>query len=470
MKSLARSLSKSHVGAGLLAGFFLVLLTYFTMSEQFAIRAPNLFSQPSTEHEVVSNPSAQDVEQGSKDTVDEINAGRDEQEPKSDKFKREEEIKEEEKTSKSSKNTQQLGGGDDKSNQSVELKPICDTSNPRCDVCDMTGDARILGSNSTVLYVPSPKSPVLNLKSGRSEYNLAIVFALGGLIGNVWHDFSDVIVPLYLTSRRFNGEVQFLITDLRPWWVEKYSVILKMLSRYEIIDFDSDKEFRCYPRALVGLRSHRDFGILPDLPPEGYTMLDFRLFIREAYSLPKDVPISYRDKPEKKPRLMLINRGKTRRLLNVGEVTKSAEELGFEVMVIEPKRDLNVTEFAKAVDSCDALMGVHGAGLTNIVFLRTNATLIQVVPYGKLESMAEGFYGWPAREMKLRDVEYSIGAEETTLLEKFGRDHPVIKDPDSIHNSGWQKVAEFYMFNQEVKLNVTRFAPTLLKALELLRK
>ncbi|OAY75281.1 EGF domain-specific O-linked N-acetylglucosamine transferase [Ananas comosus] len=456
MKSLARSLSKSHVGAGLLAGFFLVLLTYFTMSEQFAIRAPNLFSQPSREHEVISTPSAQDVEQG---------------------------------------------GGDEKSNQSVELKPICDTSNPRCDVCDMTGDARILGSHSTVLYVPPPEitNPepqewkirvqsrkylpwikFVTIKSLRGPFEAppctvrhdvpAVVFALGGLIGNVWHDFSDVIVPLYLTSRRFNGEVQFLITDLRPWWVEKYSVILKKLSRYEIIDFDSDKEFRCYPRALVGLRSHRDFGILPDLPPEGYTMLDFRLFIREAYSLPKDVPISYRDKPEKKPRLLLINRGKTRRLLNVEEVAKSAEELGFEVMVIEPKRDLNVTEFAKVVDSCDALMGVHGAGLTNIVFLRTNATLIQVVPYGKLESMAEGFYSWPAREMKLRDVEYSIGAEETTLLEKFGRDHPVIKDPDSIHNSGWQKVAEFYMFNQDVKLNVTRFAPTLLKALELLRK
>nr|CAD1838207.1 unnamed protein product [Ananas comosus var. bracteatus] len=355
MKSLARSLSKSHVGAGCSRGSSWSCSPTSPCRSSLRSALRIFFSQPSTEHEVVSNPSAQDVEQGSKDTVDEINAGRDEQEPKSDKFKREEEIKEEEKTSKSSKNTQQL-----------------------------------------------------------------VVFALGGLIGNVWHDFSDVIVPLYLTSRRFNGEVQFLITDLKPWWVEKYSVILKKLSRYEIIDFDSDKEFRCYPRALVGLRSHRDFGILPDLPPEGYTMLDFRLFIREAYSLPKDVPISYRDKPEKKPRLMLINRGKTRRLLNVEEVAKSAEELGFEVMVIEPKRDLNVTEFAKAVDSCDVLMGVHGAGLTNIVFLRTNATLIQVVPYGKLESMAEGFYSWPAREMKLRDVEYSIGAEETTLLEKFG--------------------------------------------------
>ncbi|XP_020088113.1 protein O-linked-mannose beta-1,4-N-acetylglucosaminyltransferase 2-like [Ananas comosus] len=453
-KSLARSLSKSHVGAGFLVGFFLVLLAYFTVSEQFAIRALNLFSQRSTEHEVVSTPSAKDVEQGR---------------------------------------------GAEKSNQLVELKPICDTSNP--DFCDITGDTRILGSNSTVFYVPPPKitNPepqewktrvrthkhlklieFVTIKSLRGPSEAppctvrhdvpAVVFELSVQIGNIWHDFNNVIIPLYLTSRRFNGEVQFLITNLKPWFLKKYSVILKKLSRYEIIDFSSDKEIRCYPRALVGLRRHRDFGILPNLPPKGYTMLDFRLFIREAYSLPKDVPISYRDKPEKKPRLMLINRGETRRLLNIEEVVKSAEELGFEVVVVEPKRDLNVTEIAKVVDSFDALMGVHGAGLANIVFLRTNAAMIQVVPYGKLEPIAESCYGWPAREMKLRDVEYTISLEESTLLERLGRDHPAIKDPDSIHRSGLKKVREFYKLNQDVKLNVTRFAPTLLKALELLHK
>nr|CAD1838210.1 unnamed protein product [Ananas comosus var. bracteatus] len=372
MKSFAQSLSKSHVAAGLLAGFFLVLLiTYFSMSEQFAIRVPNLFWQPSTEHEVVSIPSAQDVgsndavkeikasrnetepksenfkkeeeikeekktpeslnstkQLGSKDAVEETKASRDEPEPKSENFKKEKEIKEEKKTPESLENTQQLGKGNEKSNQPVKLKPVCNTTNPRCDVCDMTGDARILGSNSTVLYVPPPEitNPEPQDPPCTVRHNVpAVVFALGGLIGNTWHDFSDVIVPLYLTSRQFNGEVQFVITDLAPWWVKKYSVILKKLSRYEIIDFDSDKEIHCYPRAVVGLWSHRDFGILPDSPPEGYTMLDFRLFMREAYSLPKDVPISYRDKPEKKPRLMLINRGKTRRWMNVEEIAKSVE-------------------------------------------------------------------------------------------------------------------------------------------------
>jgi hypothetical protein len=28
----------------------------------------------------------------------------------------------------------------------------------------------------------------------------AIVFALGGLTGNYWHDFSDALVPLFVAS------------------------------------------------------------------------------------------------------------------------------------------------------------------------------------------------------------------------------------------------------------------------------
>jgi hypothetical protein len=36
-----RSAAQKYVGVGFFLGFFLVLLTYFTLSEQFAIAAPN---------------------------------------------------------------------------------------------------------------------------------------------------------------------------------------------------------------------------------------------------------------------------------------------------------------------------------------------------------------------------------------------------------------------------------------------
>lgn len=40
VKSL-RGAAQKYLGVGFLLGFFLVLLTYFTVSEQFAIAAPN---------------------------------------------------------------------------------------------------------------------------------------------------------------------------------------------------------------------------------------------------------------------------------------------------------------------------------------------------------------------------------------------------------------------------------------------
>lgn len=377
---------------------------------------------------------------------------------------------------------------------------VCDLSNQRYDICELCGDARTIGRSSTVMYVPQPltsngeewnipaqsrkslpwikKVTVKTLKASQQAPSCtsrhampAIVFALGGFTGNVWHDFSDVLVPLFLTARQFDQDVQLLVTDNRPWFIKKYSAILRRLTRHSVIDFDADDEVRCYPHVIVGLRSHRDLGIDPDSTPQkNYTMVDFRLFVREAYGLPTPgVDIPYRadkDEPEKKkPRMMLIDRGKTRRLMNMPDVLLGLGWFGFEVVRADPRTHSDLEEFARLVDSCDAMMGVHGAGLTNMVFLRSGAALVHVVPYG-VEFMADGFYGAPARDMGLRHVRYSVGPDESTLLEKYGRNHAVVRDPEAVRSGGWEKVGEVYMTEQDVVLNVTRFGPSLLKAIE----
>ncbi|CAN6251726.1 unnamed protein product [Urochloa humidicola] len=375
---------------------------------------------------------------------------------------------------------------------------ICDLSNQRYDICELCGDARTIGHSSTVMYFPQhrtfnseewsipaqsrkslpwiKKVTVKSLNASQLEPSCtsrhsipAIVFALGGFTGNIWHDVSDVLLPLFLTARRFDRDVQLLITNNQPWFIKKYSAIFHRLTKHKIIDFDADNQVRCYPHVIVGLRSHRDFGIDPNAKPHNYTMLDFRLFVRESYGLPApEVDIPYRadkDDPERKPRIMLIDRGKTRRFMNAPEVLQGLDWFGFEVVKADPKIDSNLDEFVHLVDSCDAIMGVHGSGLTNMVFLRSGAVLVHIVPYG-IEFMADGFYGAPARDMGLRHVQYSISPDESTLLEKYGWNHTVIKDPEAIRNSGWEKVGEFYMSAQDVVLNMTRFGSSLLKAIE----
>jgi len=387
-------------------------------------------------------------------------------------------------------------------------KPACDIQGPwAADVCDVTGDVRIRGSAGTILIAPSIESGVnpnpqewqirpysRKHQAGIKEVTVrelasaadappcdarspvpALVFAMGGLTGNYWHDFSDILIPLYLQAVRFRGEVQLVAENFQPWYAGKYRAILKRLSRYEIVDMDKDDRVRCFPGAVVGIRMHKEFSIDPAREPLGHSMPEFTRFLRETFSLPRDAPTRLagadgEDNEKVRPRMMIISRRHPRKLMNVDAVVALAERVGFEVVIGDPPFNVDVGEFAREVNAVDALVGVHGAGLTNSVFLPTGAVFIQVVPFGKMEHIGEVDFGVPAVDMGLRYIAYSAGVEESTLVDTLGRDHPAVKDPESIHRSGWGKVAEYYLGRQDIRLDLARFEPVLRKAMELLRE
>ena len=58
--------------------------------------------------------------------------------------------------------------------------------------------------------------------------------------------------------------------------------------------------------------------------------------------------------------------------------------------------EANLTEFAQLVNSCDAMAGVHGAGLTKMVFLPEKAVVVQIVPLGAIDALAKLDFGKPA--------------------------------------------------------------------------
>ncbi|URE28851.1 hypothetical protein MUK42_17119 [Musa troglodytarum] len=374
------------------------------------------------------------------------------------------------------------------------VEPICDFSNPRTEFCEMTGDVRIHGKSSSVVFVsPHQRSnewkivPYVRKQMGNVEKVSvrtasspqgvpectinrsvpAIVFALGGFTGNYYHDFTDVLLPLFLTARQFDGEVQFLITNIQVWWLHKYDPIMKRLTRYEFVDLDDSNQVLCHPYVMVGLRFHNDLTIQPARAPNGYSMIDFTAFLRSAYSLKKAHAISLREHPDRKPRLLLVARNGTRRFTNVPEIVQMAEGLNYEVVRADADFG-DVAGFASVVNSCDVIMGVHGAGLTNLVFLPMNAVLIQIVPCCELEGMATHTFGFPSMAAGLNYLEYNISVEESTLLELYTREHPVFTDPQSLHKQGWFKMGKLYLVKQNVKLDVNRFRPFLLRAMDLL--
>ncbi|GJN06001.1 hypothetical protein PR202_ga23684 [Eleusine coracana subsp. coracana] len=383
---------------------------------------------------------------------------------------------------------------------------VCNTEGLYSDTCEVDGDVRTNGTALSVAVVVTTTGSSEQLEWKIKPYARrtvsvkevtvtqlpnqstapppctvnhsipAVVFALGGHAGNYWHAFCDVLVPLFVASRRYDGEVLFLVTNIQPWWLVKYKTIIQRLSKYDAVDMDADAEVRCFGHVTVGLRIDKLFSIVPDLAPgpggRRLTMVDFTAFLREAYALPRGAPpvaSPSRDK-QRRPRLLLMRRGHNRRIVNEDEIVRAAEAAGFEAEVVELPRYGRVDEQAPTVNAFDALMGVHGAGLTHAVFLPTGGVLIQVVPYGRMEAIARAEFGAPAGDMGLHYLEYSVTAEESTLMETLGPEHPAVRDPESVHRSGWDKVNEFYLDKQDVRINVTRLAPTLAQAFDHLRQ
>ncbi|KAG6534406.1 alpha-1,3-arabinosyltransferase XAT3-like isoform X1 [Zingiber officinale] len=386
--------------------------------------------------------------------------------------------------------------------------PFCDFSNSRNDYCEMEGDIRIHGNSSSILFVAAPSNPnstelqqswklkphprkgdaramarvtEMSVKSssprhaprcGDDKHNSvpAILFSTGGYMGNFFHDFTDILIPIFTTSQQFKGEVQFMVSEILPQWNDKYRSILKPLTNYEIVDFNHDQRVRCRPRVIVGLKFHKDMSIDPSKPPHGLSMLDFGRFIRKSFELDRDTAIRLRpDQAKKKPRLLIIARKWTRIFANVDEIVGKAQELGFEVVVA--KANYGLAEFAKIVNSCDVMLGVHGAGLTNLVFLPTHAVVIQVVPLGGLEGISWVDFGVPTVSLGMNYLQYTVSVDESTLTEQFARGDPVLSDQrEAYKKHGWDKMIELYFAKQGVKLDMERFGSSLLHALELLRR
>ncbi|CAI9787212.1 unnamed protein product [Fraxinus pennsylvanica] len=388
--------------------------------------------------------------------------------------------------------------------ENMKIEPICSILKPMADYCEIEGDVRIQANSSTVFFVKSG----INVSAGNNSWHVqpyarkanlgamqyvknwtvtlvnnkddipvctknhsfpAILFSVGGYTGNHFHDFSDLVIPVYSTSLRFKKDVYFLTTDTKQWWVSKFRGLFNELSRHEIIDIDKEKEVHCYTKVIVGLKSHKELIINPSKSRNNeLSMHNFRQFLRQTYSLERAKAIELKKGEKKRPRLMMISRKRTRFVTNDAEITQLARKMGFEVIVDEADHSTNLSRFAQIVNSCDVLMGIHGAGLTNMVFLPDNAVLIQIIPLGGIDGFARTDFGEPSDGMNLKYLEYKIKVKESSLSKQYPLDHPVIKDPRSVHIKGWAVLRKTYLDQQNVTIDLHRFRGTLAKAMKIL--
>lgn len=143
--------------------------------------------------------------------------------------------------------------------------------------------------------------------------------------------------------------------------------------------------------------------------------------------------------------------------------------MGYEVIVADATLSTDLSKFAELVNSCSVLIGVHGAGLTNMVFLPDNAVVIQIVPLG-IEWYARHDFEEPAMGMNIRYMGYKIKVKESSLIQQYSAKSETIRNSLSVNKNKWDVIRSVYLDKQNVNLDVRRFRSTLLRALKLLHQ
>ncbi|BBN05610.1 protein MpGT61.5 [Marchantia polymorpha subsp. ruderalis] len=310
----------------------------------------------------------------------------------------------------------------------------------------------------------------------------AVFFSTGGFTGNPYHDFQDVLIPLFITSQHRKGEVIFVVSDIRKWWIERWNNVLQQLSNYPIIDTKEDMRHHCFPEVTVGLHVHKEFGVDSARMPNGESMKEFQHVLHKALGIPRMEAVSGvellrartnstllssmlkdQDNSTRKLKLLIVARTGSRVLVNQKQITKLAKSLGFETKVLRPTDRVEVPVIYSEFHNSHVVMGVHGAALAHMVFMKRRAVLIQIVPLGT-DWPSDHYYERPAKELDLQYIEYKIQPNESSLSKKYGSDHPIVRNPDRFTSEGWATMKQIYLSDQNVRVSLKRFRKTLLEA------
>ncbi|CAM0907146.1 unnamed protein product [Alopecurus aequalis] len=391
----------------------------------------------------------------------------------------------------------------------------CDRTSHRADLCFARGDMRMHSASKSFQLV-SPSAAVEreeeeerirpytrkwepHVMAGIDEVRLrrvspgdaarcdvrhdmpAVLLSTGGFTGNVYHEFNDGLLPMFVTAGHLNRRVVFVILEYHDWWMTKYGDVVSRLSAFPPIDFTADRRVHCFPEVIAGLRIHGELTVDPAKTPDGRSIRDFRRLLDDAYR-PR---IQYLERMERRaarkqrrsaaaaaaklalvtrrPRLTIVSRTTSRMIENEAELKAVAADVGFDVRVVVPERDTEMCKIYRELNASDAMVGVHGAAMTHFLFMRPGKVFIQVVPLGTDWAAGE-YYGAPAERLGLRYVGYKILPSESSLAREYPAGHPVLTDPAGVSQRGWEVTKKVYLDRQNVRLDLARFREELVEA------
>ncbi|GAQ80674.1 Glycosyltransferase family 61 protein [Klebsormidium nitens] len=362
----------------------------------------------------------------------------------------------------------------------------CNRESPLTDYCTLRGDVRVdfrageiflvarhpdtpRGSLAVRPYARKWDAPVmatvteqkLRAVDARAEPALAprctadrdspgVLFSAGGHSGAIFHDFNEVLLPLFQTTQAFQREVTLIISDLKgPWWFRAPPAesFAGTFTRHPIKLMGSSRDTAgkmqgvgCFPSLIVGLKDN--FCLYDELGGR-----DERSEMNSVHAFRRgEVPL-----------LCMVQRQTTRRLTNYDALRAVALNAGFKVsdVVFE---NLAPRESVRTMRACDSLVGVHGAGLSNTLFMRPGSVLLQIIPFGEHAEVS-----LVGREFRnVADVigfaysECNVPAENSSLWARYKVTDRVLADPRGLWEEDADKAMKMY-HSQDVSVPETVF-------------
>ncbi|KAJ1458796.1 hypothetical protein M885DRAFT_512615 [Pelagophyceae sp. CCMP2097] len=165
-------------------------------------------------------------------------------------------------------------------------------------------------------------------------------------------------------------------------------------------------------------------------------------------------------------RVGIISRRRKRFLLNEHALVRACLDLGFEVVLL-PLETMTLYEQLAALRATTVLVGVHGSGLNNAIFLPPGAAVLQLLPFGL------SYRGAFQRNAEQADVEYAEwqlqdSAKSVFHWEFLGERRfasgkaAILAKPSPL---GGQEVYTFWI-NQDMIVPLDEFNKALLDAIE----
>lgn len=245
-----------------------------------------------------------------------------------------------------------------------------------------------------------------------------VLFSAGGWTGNAFHEFTDVLIPLFVTTERYHRRVRLFVSDAPEPWLRKYRRFLKIFTEFPVVILGQGEVSWCLSELTVGLEIHGYLTADPEKMPGGVGLARMSELYAEHLEMVNDKPLE----TQRKLRMGIVHRGGSGRVIeNQDRVIQIAEEEGFEVEVLSFSYDSPSLEVSLGFSVTIFNIIPHNSYLVCRTILNTSGLIFS----GRSPNLQAGF-----RESLLRFASPSFDASPVgfILFAKLGVASPV---------SGW---------------------------------